>query len=57
MDIEIWESAHLYHPVLIQTLVSSSKIMLNVTCSIIYFVALTKDGFVFTFMENLLFWF
>ncbi len=57
MDIEIWESAHLYHPVLIQTLVSSSKIMLNVACSITYFVALTKDGFLKKFMENLLFQF
>ncbi len=49
MDIEIWESAHLYHPVLIQTLVSSSKIMLNVACSIRYFVTLTKEGFYFYF--------
>ncbi len=49
MDIEIWESAHLYHPVLIQTLVSSSKIMLNVACSITYFVALTKEGVLLNF--------
>lgn len=49
MDIEIWESAHLYHPFLIQTLVSSSKIMLNVASSIIYFVALTKEGVFFNF--------
>jgi hypothetical protein len=56
MDIEIWESAHLYHPVLIQTLVSSSKIMLNFACSIRYFVTLTKEN-IFIFMENLLFWF